>query len=160
MTLRSHLTAREITATACDVILQHLNDLKSSDSDKILHAALKTTVFGDDDIRASEILTDVQNVSEEVYDIMHELRQQLLKMRAQALEPVDYTPPPQTPAGLPEDPVKLDLSKAFPAPKPRPVEGAQGTWSHCGDPRPHPAHFHDVVMNEGPYRDVRCLGTW
>lgn len=37
-------------------------------------------------------------------------------------------------------------------------EGDQGTWSHCGDSKPHAPHMHTFAMNEGPYT-VQCNGT-
>lgn len=39
------------------------------------------------------------------------------------------------------------------------VEGMPGTWSHCGNTNAHVKHRHRVVMNEGPYDNVLCLGT-
>lgn len=38
-------------------------------------------------------------------------------------------------------------------------EGEPGTWSHCGNDKPHSDHKHTVVMNEGPHPDIQCLGT-
>lgn len=37
-------------------------------------------------------------------------------------------------------------------------EGDQGTWSHCGNSKPHAPHIHTFAMNEGPYT-VQCNGT-
>ena len=41
----------------------------------------------------------------------------------------------------------------------KPVEGEVGTWSHCGNKKPHSPHLHTIVFNEGPYPDVQCHGT-
>lgn len=38
------------------------------------------------------------------------------------------------------------------------IEGAPGTWSHCGSRKNHAPHSHTVVMNEGPYPNIVCLG--
>lgn len=43
-------------------------------------------------------------------------------------------------------------------PKPEPVEGLPGTWSNCGRRAEHGVHRHQVVVNEGPYENVLCLG--
>lgn len=39
------------------------------------------------------------------------------------------------------------------------TEGEMGTWSHCGSRKPHAAHRHTIVFNEGTYPDILCLGT-
>lgn len=39
------------------------------------------------------------------------------------------------------------------------TEGEVGTWSHCGSPDPHITHYYTVTFNEGPYPDIKCLGT-
>lgn len=38
-------------------------------------------------------------------------------------------------------------------------EGDIGTWSHCGDRKPHRPHTHTVVMNEGPHSGIICNGA-
>lgn len=41
----------------------------------------------------------------------------------------------------------------------KPKDGLPGTWSHCGNMRPHEKHTHTVTFNEGNYPSVVCLGT-
>lgn len=42
--------------------------------------------------------------------------------------------------------------------KDTPIEGMPGTWSHCGSHIKHSSHRHTIVVNEGPYPNVLCLG--
>lgn len=38
------------------------------------------------------------------------------------------------------------------------TEGMPGTWSHCGSKKPHGPHRQRIVVNEGPYDNILCLG--
>lgn len=39
------------------------------------------------------------------------------------------------------------------------MEGDPGTWSFCGNRKPHSSHTHTIVVNEGPYHGVVCNGV-